>query len=315
MREADLPGTGRDTPSDDRRGRGAVMWRTVRRHGQEPGSRRQRAGDRVYARHLERLVLCQRRQDRRQAAPEHRLAGARRPGEQEVVRARGCELERSAPTLLAADVGEIGQRGRRAGVGHGRRRCDLVVSEQVADRLGQVADPDGLDPGERGFAGGVGRTEHALDPRSRRSFGRGDRPGYRAHAAVEPELPDAHMALEPLGRDLRRSRQDGERDREIEARPLLAERGGREVDRDRAPRPLEERRVDTAPDAMLRLLAGAVREPDDRERGLLARAQMSLDLDAARLEADERERDRAAQHASKLRGGSSRECAVFVPTV
>jgi hypothetical protein len=42
---------------------------------------------------------------------------------------------------------------------------------------------------------------------------------------------------------------------------------------------------------------------------------MSLDLDAARLEADERERDRAAQHASTLRGGSCRECAVFVSSV
>ncbi len=61
---------------------------------------------------------------------------------------------------------------------------------------------------------------------------------------------------------------------------------------------------DTAPDAVLRLLAGAVGEPDDRERGLLARAQVRLDLDAARLEADERERDGAAEHASTVRGGS-----------
>jgi hypothetical protein len=122
-----------------------------------------------------------------------------------------------------------------------------------------MADPDGLDPGERGFLRRVGRAQDATDSRACRSLGRRDRPGHRAHPAVEPELPDAGVRLEPLGRHLRRRREHGERDREIEARSLLAERGGREVDRDRAARPLEERRVDAAPHAVLRLLARPVR--------------------------------------------------------
>ena len=56
-----------------------------------------------------------------------------------------------------------------------------------------------------------------------------------------------------------------------------------------------------APDTVLGLLTGAVGEADDREGRLLTGAQVRLDLDAARLEADERERDRAAQHLSTVR--------------
>jgi hypothetical protein len=58
-------------------------------------------------RYLERLVARQFGQDRGQPAGEHRLAGPRRPGEQEVVSARRGDLERAAGLLLTADVGEI----------------------------------------------------------------------------------------------------------------------------------------------------------------------------------------------------------------
>ena len=47
------------------------------------------------------------------------------------------------------------------------------------------------------------------------------------------------------------------------------------------------------------LLAGAVGEADDGEAGN-AVANVRLDVDAARLEADERMRDRACKHASRL---------------
>ena len=62
-------------------------------------------------------VGVERRQDPRQAPREHRLAGARRAGEQQVVPAGGGELERAPRPLLAAYVGEV--RARRAS---GRRR-------------------------------------------------------------------------------------------------------------------------------------------------------------------------------------------------
>ena len=49
---------------------------------------------------------------------------------------------------------------------------------------------------------------------------------------------------------------------------------------------------------MLRLLARAVGEPDDREAGD-ARLQVRLDLDPARLETDEGLRERASEHAPR----------------
>jgi hypothetical protein len=66
---------------------------------------------------------------------------------------------------------------------------------------------------------------------------------------------------------------------------------------------------------LLGLLAGTVGEPDDRERGLLTRAQVRLDLDSARLEPDERERDRATEHPSTVRREASRVRTGFVPNV
>ena len=67
-------------------------------------------------------------------------------------------------------------------------------------------------------------------------------------------------------------------------------------------------------DALLRLLAGAVGEADDRERRH-AELEVRLDLDAAGVEADERVRDGAGEHTSKLGANVCRVCAGSVPKV
>ena len=54
-------------------------------------------------------------------------------------------------------------------------------------------------------------------------------------------------------------------------------------------------------------MARAVDEPDERERRHAA-LDVRLDLDAARLEADEGERDRACKHASTLAAALQRHC-------
>jgi len=63
---------------------------------------------------------------------------------------------------------------------------------------------------------------------------------------------------------------------------------------------------------MLRFLAGAVREPDDREPGY-AGLQVSLDLDPARLETDERLRERASEHPATMARRRSRMVTAFAP--
>src|SRR5205085_11151641 len=99
----------------------------------------------------------------------------------------------------------------------------------------------------------------------------------------------------PLLGQLPRRGQDRERDREVEARSDLPELRRREIDRDPEPWPFELSRRDPAADALLRLLARAVGEADDRERRHRA-LEVRLDLDPAGLEADEAVGDRSCKH-------------------
>ena len=65
-------------------------------------------------------------------------------------------------------------------------------------------------------------------------------------------------------------------------------------------------------DAVLRLLAGAVGEPDDRERRQIGRDEVRLDLDPPRLEADDGGGEGACEHASDATVGTR---DVSVPTL
>jgi len=89
---------------------------------------------------------------------------------------------------------------------------------------------------------------------------------------------------------------------------IAAEPRGRGVVHDAALRKLKLRRGDPTADALLRLLARAVGQADDRERGLSVR-QMSLDLDAARLEPDESVGGCATEHPSNVDREFPRMCA------
>ena len=93
--------------------------------------------------------------------------------------------------------------------------------------------------------------------------------------------------------------EERERDRQVEAGSLLAKRRRGEVDRDPvAARPRQHRVDDAAVHAVLGLLAGAVGEPDDRERGQLGRDEVRLDLHAARLEADDGGGEGSREHTT-----------------
>lgn len=79
-----------------------------------------------------------------------------------------------------------------------------------------------LDTGKGGLGSGGGRTENAVEAQPPGALGHDEDAAYGPDAAVERELPDDRMAGKPLGRNLSRRRRDGERDRKIEARALLA---------------------------------------------------------------------------------------------
>jgi len=104
-----------------------------------------------------------------------------------------------------------------------------------------VAHGDGADAGERDLGARLGGTHNALEPAPPGALGRGERAGNRPQPAVERELADRRVAGEPSRGQLRRGPEDGKGDRQVEAGPLLAQVGRREVDGDPPERPLELR--------------------------------------------------------------------------
>ena len=132
----------------------------------------------------------QRREDRRQAPGEHRLAGAGRAVQVEVVAARGGDLERRDQPVVAADVREVQLRGRLALLRRRlRRRRRLGLAAQEVDRLLEVrgaehrelGDQRGLGARRRaGRAAAAGRAARALGDRQRAA----DRPAARRSATA-----------------------------------------------------------------------------------------------------------------------------------
>src|SRR5581483_11562259 len=100
-------------------------------------------------------------------------------------------------------------------------------------------------------------------------------------------------------------------DRQVESRAFLSQLGRREVDGDATRRELQLGGGDPTPDPLASFLAGTVGEADDREPGY-AVANVRLHVHPARFEADERMRDRACKHASRLGLNPSRRRADFV---
>jgi hypothetical protein len=104
------------------------------------------AGDGLDSGHLEGFVGIERREDRREPAGEHRLAGTRRPRQHEVVRTRGRDLERDPRGREAAHVDEVERLGAEHvfDVGAGRRCLRLrpfQLALEALPQLGQRARP------------------------------------------------------------------------------------------------------------------------------------------------------------------------------
>ena len=129
----------------------------------------------------------------------------------------------------------------------------------------------------------------------------------RPQRPVKPELTDSGMAAERFWGHLPRRRQQRECDRQVESGSFLAQLGRGEVDRDARRRPLELRGRDPAAHAVLRLLAGSVGEPGDREPGD-AVLDVGLDVDAARVEPDQGVGDGSCEHVVNLDNEACRVC-------
>ena len=213
MREARLARPQVRPAADDRRGRGAVVRRAERRRRRRAAASPSTSPATEWIRVTSSAAAgSSGGRIPGQPAREHRLPRAGRPAEEQVVAARGGELERAPGAFLAAHVGEV----RRRSSGRAVRRerllgLQLQLAAQVGGRLGEVPDRDRGDASESRLARGVGRTEEALEPRAaalpRRRRGRRrrgaagrraraprPRPCARAHSAAAAATPRATRA-------------------------------------------------------------------------------------------------------------------------
>ena len=252
--EGDLARPRARAASDDGGHRHAVVRRPKRRLRDERLPGREESRDRMDPRHLERLASHELREDPRKPAREHGLPRAWRSHQQQVVRADGCDLERTPGALLAAHVSEVrggDVLGRAVGKRLVPRRLDL--SAEVGHDLSEVTYRHRLDARERDLGGRLGCADDMRESRSPRSLGDGERARYRPDASVESKLADRSMRRQPLRRQLSRRTEHGERDGQIEARSLLAQRRRCQVDGyPPVDGPLERGRDDSAPHTVVR---------------------------------------------------------------
>ncbi len=157
-------------------------------------------------RHLDRLALAERRQDRRQPPRRQRLAGARRPDDQQAVAAGGGDLERPPQRRLAAQVGEV-RADRRAtvgvdlGLGAGGSSGSSSEPTARAGRAGRSGPPSARCARRAAIAARLGRVrggDHERAPaRLRRaSSAIASAPATGRTAPSRPSSPARATALE-----------------------------------------------------------------------------------------------------------------------
>ena len=242
VRERDLAGRGAAAAAADERGRRrGVVRRAERPRRAQTVPRIGMPGGGVDARDLERLVGVERRQDRRQPAGEHRLAGARRPDEQQVVPAGGGDLERAAratasPRTSARSTGSS-SRSRLGALGAADRRrlrprprpsgTRAARASERADA--HVARRARARPRRRSAAGTIDRAR----PGGASASTSASVPGTGRTEPSRPSSPSTPTLVEHAGRELVRRRRCRP-SATASSRPGsgLAHAARREVDRD-----------------------------------------------------------------------------------
>ncbi len=308
----DFAGRGRAAAADQAGVADRVVRRAKRPRGQQRLAGFQQAHRGVDARRFDRFAGDQRGQDRRHALGEHRLAGAGRAEHQQIVRAGGGDRDRPLGHLLAADVGEIDVVGGvlvEPLVEPRRRGLDVDLAGEEGDGLREAADGDDFDLFDDGGFGGAGggHDEAAKAALLGGGDGHRERALGRPREAVEGQLADDGVLLEPVGGELPAGGEHAERDRQIERRGLLGQLGRGEVDDDAVVR-AHEAGVDERPlDAMRALLDGRFGQADEHGLGQRAGRDIDLDLDRQGVDAEEREGVELGEHGPSALPNGLRE--------
>ena len=177
------------------------------------------AGGRVHDRDLERVARGERRQEAREPRREHRLARPGRAHHQEVMRARGRDLDRKATEFVPPHIAEVGPgRGARRRWPHRRVRPRLLPAQHPHELAERRRDPHLTAVCDTRFDRTVGRHD---EPTTRHHRGEGHHAGHTAKAAVEPELGEERETADYGGLELAVGCEHADRDRQIEPRATL----------------------------------------------------------------------------------------------
>src|SRR5262245_13725252 len=126
------------------------------------------------------------------------------------------DLERSLRRGLSAHVAEVRARRREEGLRRGLGpRKERLAAEVVEDREPALGRTAPAPRRERGLAAVARRHDRPRAPPVAQGEAERERTAHRSQAAVERELADEARAVERLGWELARRRQDRCRDREV----------------------------------------------------------------------------------------------------
>ena len=285
------PGRGMRAAADEARRRrwcGAARGRAAAR----PAARRPAAG-RPRCRCAVTSIASsqrQRRQDARQPARQHGLAGARRADHQHVVRAGGGDLEGalggSCPCMSAKSASPAARPARSASSVEPAQRRPLRrtdVRDRLGERVAAITSSPGTSAASAAFA--AGSTSRGRRARAR-LCATASTPRDRTQAPSSAELADGGQRPRPSGRPATcpvasRKRQ---RDRQVERRALLAQVGRREVHGDAPRGELVGRVDDRGAHPLPALLHRGVGQSDDAE-GRRGGHDVGLDHHRVTLEA------------------------------
>ncbi len=213
---------------------GRVMWRPEGATGDQRLTGRQLPHDAVDLGGFERLGQRQGRQDGRQTACEHGLAGAWRPDEHEVVTARRGHLEGPFHRFLSANLVHVHGVGvapleESPGI-HLQGRDRGLAREELRGFL-EASDRDDIElVHDARFGGILGGQQETTTPLGLGPECQGQGPFDRADRPRERQLAHHGERGEIAGHELFAGHEDAHGDRQIEAGPLFADVGRSQID-------------------------------------------------------------------------------------
>ncbi len=307
VRERDLART-RNAAASDQRDGACRMVRGAKRPD-APALEPELSGERRDRRRLEGFVFAHRRQQRRQALREHRLAGAWRSEQQQRMAARRRDLQRALALWLPAHVREIQHISRRLGRPiAGERREHGIACQVRAHGKQRRRRQHGCVTHQRCFRRARLRQDERASVVTRRKRHR-ERAADRAQLAGERELAREFVIIEPAARQLPARGENADGDGQVESAGFLRQIGRRETDRHLARRKFEARVLQRCAYAIACLAHFGFGEPDDVHAGQAA-GQMHFDTDGRRRDAGQRAAvdDGDGHGGSALESGRRRRC-------